>query len=130
MIKVVAQGNLVSDVEIKKVGEDNQHTVAVFTVASNRPGKDGADFLRVETWGSMAENCAKYLKKGSGVCCSGDLSIDSYFKDDEKRVAVKLVNVQVEFTDRKGQGTNSTTEEAHESASSDRSNKAKKKTQK
>ncbi len=99
MIKTTIQGNLTNDVELKTIGEDRK--VAVFSVASNRPGKDSPDVLRVEVWGASAENCAKFLKKGSGVCCSGDLNIDTYIKEDERRVAVKLVNVQVEFTDRK-----------------------------
>lgn len=102
MIKAFIQGNLAGNVELKQIG-DNERQVAVFTVASNRPGKNGADFLRVEVWGASAKNCAKYLKKGCGVCCTGDLNIDTYVKDDEHRVAVKLVNTQVEFTDRKPQ---------------------------
>jgi len=101
MIKTTIQGNLISEVEIKLIGEDKK--VAVLSVASNRPGKDFPDILRVEVWGAVADNCAKYLKKGSGVCCNGDLNIDTYTKDDERRVAVKLVNAQVEFTDRKPQ---------------------------
>lgn len=100
MIKAFIQGNLTNDVELKTVGESEKH-VAVFTVASNRPGREGADYLRVEVWGANAQNCAKYLKKGSGVCCAGDLQIETFTKDDERRIAVKLVNTQVEFTDRK-----------------------------
>lgn len=51
-------------------------------------------------WGKVAETCKKYLKKGSGVVASGDLEIELYEKDGETRVAVRLVNAQVEFTDR------------------------------
>ena len=102
MIKAFIQGNLTNDVELKTV-KDSEKQVATFNVASNRPGKDGTDYLRVEVWGANAQNCAKYLKKGSGVCCAGDLDIDTYTKDDVRHVAVKLVNAQVEFTDRKAQ---------------------------
>ena len=98
MIKAFIQGNLTNDVELKTV---NEKQVATFTVASNRPGKEGADYLRVEVWGTGAKNCAKYLKKGCGVCCAGDLSIDNYTKDNAWHVALKLTNAQVEFTDRK-----------------------------
>lgn len=101
MIKAFVQGNLISNPEMKRVGEDKQ--VAVLAVASNRPGREAPDILRVEAWGSTADACVKYLKKGSGVCAVGDLNIDVYEKDDERRVAVKLVNSQVEFTDRKPQ---------------------------
>ena len=91
-------GNLVYDPELKTVSDEKK--VCVITVASNRPGKDGADVLRVEVWGKVAETCKKYLKKGSGVVASGDLEIELYEKDGETRVAVRLVNAQVEFTDR------------------------------
>ncbi len=100
MIKAIIQGNLTMDPEIKHVGENEAKTVCTLTVASNRPGKEKASILRVEVWGKIAENCEKYLKKGSGVCASGELDIDTYDKDGEKRTAVKLVNADIEFTDR------------------------------
>ena len=98
MIKTQIQGNLVKDPELKQIDDDRR--VCVLTVASNRIGKESPDVLRVEVWNKAADNCAKYLKKGSGVFAAGDLDIDLYQKDDETRVAVKLVNAQVDFTDR------------------------------
>ncbi len=100
MIKTIIQGNLTVDPETKHVGENEEKTVCTLTVASNRFGKDKPSILRVEVWGKIAENCAKFLKKGSGVCAMGDLDIDLYEKDGEKRTAVKLVNADIEFTDR------------------------------
>ena len=100
MIKTIIQGNLTMDPELKHVGENEEKTVCTLTVASNRPGKEKPSILRVETWGKIAENCEKFLKKGSGVCACGDLDIDTYDKDGEKRIAVKLVNAEIEFTDR------------------------------
>ena len=100
MIKTLIIGNLVTDPEIKHVGENEEKTVCTLTVASNRPGREKPCILRVEVWGKSAENCAKFLSKGAGVGASGDLDIDIYEKGDDKRVAVKLVNAQVEFTDR------------------------------
>ncbi len=99
MLKAQIQGNLVKDPETKTVGDDKK-VVCVLTAASNRPGKETPDVLRIEVWGKVAENCEKYLKKGSGIMAAGDLDIELYEKNDEKRVAVKLVNAQVEFTDR------------------------------
>lgn len=98
MLKAQIQGNLVMDPEVKLVGEEKR--VCILAVSSNRPGKETPDILRVETWGKAAESCEKYLKKGSSVMAAGDLDIELYEKNGEKRVAVKLVNAQVEFTDR------------------------------
>ena len=100
MLQTQIIGNLLMEPELKHVGEREEKTVCTLTVASNRPGRDKPSILRVEVWGKSAENCAKFLNKGSGIFACGDLDIDIYEKDDEKRVAVKLVNAKVEFTDR------------------------------
>lgn len=98
MIKTQIQGNLVRDPELKQL--ENDKKVCTLTVASNRVGKQEPDVLRVEVWGKSAENCAKFLKKGAGIFAAGDLDIDLYEKESVTRVAVKLINAQVEFTDR------------------------------
>lgn len=98
MIKTVIQGNLARDPELKEL--DDGKKVCVLTVASNRIGKNKPDILRVEVWNKSAENCVKFLKRGAGIFAAGDLDIDIYEKDGVTHVAVKLVNAQVEFTDR------------------------------
>lgn len=103
MIKTTIWGNLAADPELREVevGEEKKkRKVCSFTVMSNRFGKEEPDALRVEVWGANADNISKYLKKGSGVVASGDLSIDVYEKDGEKRSSVKLVNADVQFTDK------------------------------
>lgn len=101
MISVFVVGNVTKDLEIKTVGEkDNK--ICNFQVASNRiSDKEKADFISVEVWNGQAENCAKYLSKGSGVAVSGDLIIDEYEKDGIKQYRPKVVNCQVQFTDKK-----------------------------
>lgn len=98
MIKATIIGNLVSNPELKEIKDKK---VCIITIASNRYGKDTPDVLRVEIWGKTAENCNTYLKKGSSVAASGDLSIDLYKKNEDTHVSVKLVNAEVEFMDRK-----------------------------
>lgn len=99
MIKTTIIGNLVSDPELKEVAGGKK--VCVLTIASNRPGKETPDVLRVEVWGKNAENCTTYLKKGSGVAAAGDLDIQLYTKNEETHLSVMLKNAEVEFTDRK-----------------------------
>ncbi len=103
MIKAQAWGYLAADPELRtiEVGEKKEkRSVCVFTIMSNRYGKDTPDALRVEVWGVNADNVAKYLKKGSGVVAAGDLEIEVYTKDDVKKTSVKLVNADVQFTDK------------------------------
>ena len=98
MIKTQIQGNLARDPELRILESDKK--VCILTVASNRISKNKPDILRVEVWNKSAENCVKFLKKGAGIFAAGDLDIDIYDKDGMSHVAVKLVNAQVEFTDR------------------------------
>ncbi len=103
MIKTTIWGNLAADPELREVevGEEKKkRSLCVFTVISNRFGKATPSALRVEVWGSNAENIAKYLKKGSGCVASGDLDIDTYEKDGIKHVSVKLTDADVQFTDK------------------------------
>ena len=104
MIKTFVTGNVTHNPELRTT--DSGKNVTTLRVASNRVGKDGADFLSIEVWGTQAEACCKYLKKGSGIAAAGDLFIDTYEKDDGKRISVKLINAQVEFTDRAPKETN------------------------
>ena len=99
MIKTQIQGNLVKEPELKELEKDKK--VCILTVATNRIGKSNPDVIRIEVWGKVAENCEKYLSKGSGIFAAGDLDIELYEKDGVTHTAVKLVNAQVEFTDRK-----------------------------
>ena len=106
MIKVMAVGNVTKDLEVrsgttKKEGEDKTYKVAKFTVASNRISEDKTDYVDVEVWNGQAENCAKYLKKGSGVAVSGDLTFEEFTVNDEKRFKAVIKNAEIQFTDKK-----------------------------
>ena len=60
--------------------------ITKFSVAVNRPTKPGeekkADFPSIITFGKTAENCAKYLKKGSLVGIEGRIQTGSYKNKD------------------------------------------------
>lgn len=87
-------GRLTKDVEIRRNGE---HSVASFTLAINRPQsgeKQQADFPRIVVFGKQAENCAKYLRKGSLVGVEGRLQTGSYTKEDGTKVFTTDVAAQ------------------------------------
>ena len=74
-------GNLGRDPEMRYL--PNGNPVTSLSVATNRKytGSDGqvvkeTTWFRVSTFGKNAENCAQYLKKGSGVLVEGRLSPD------------------------------------------------------
>ena len=76
--------------------------VARFTIAINRMKKDGgADFPNIVVFGKQAENCEKYLRKGSKVGIEGRIQTGSYEKDDGTRVyTTDVVAERVEFLNR------------------------------
>ena len=65
-----------------------------------------ADFINIQVWGKMGENCANYLAKGRLVGVQGRIQTGSYdAKDGTKRYTTEVVANQVEFLER-GDNTN------------------------
>lgn len=65
-----------------------------------------ADFINIQVWGKMGENCANYLAKGRLVGIQGRIQTGSYdAKDGTKRYTTEVVANQVEFLER-GDNTN------------------------
>lgn len=102
-------GRLTRDPEVRYT--QNQMAVATFTVAIDRPAKDGkkeADFPRVTVFGRQAENCEKYLVKGRKVAIDGRIQTGSYEdKNGNKVYTTDVVANRVEFLewgDRKPSG--------------------------
>lgn len=96
MNKVIITGNLSKDVEKRET--NNGKAVANFSIAVSRPFSDETNYFNVTVWGNQAENCAKYLKKGSKVGIVGTLQNRSYEANDgTKRTITEIVAEQVEF---------------------------------
>ena len=101
MNKVFLIGNLATDVEFRTVGDNvacARFTLAVNRRYTNRDGQRDADFFKVVVWRGAAENCARYLSKGSKVAVCGNLQIRSYeAQDGSKRHVTEIVADEVEF---------------------------------
>lgn len=96
MNKVILTGNLTRDVEKRET--TNGKAIANFSIAVNRTFGEGADFFNITVWNNQAENCAKYLKKGSKVGIVGSLQNRSYEdKDGVKRTITEIIAEQIEF---------------------------------
>lgn len=98
---VVLVGNLTKAPEIRYTGSGL--AVCTFSIAVNR-GKDktgndrGADFPRITAYNKTAENCSRFLDKGSKVCVVGKISTGSYTKDDGTKVyTTDVIANTVEF---------------------------------
>ncbi len=104
MNKVFLIGNLVRDPEISTT--QSGISFCKFTVAvSRRRGEDNdADFIGITAWRATAENCAKFLKKGSKVAISGNIKTGSYEKEGQKVYTTEVVAQEVEFLSTRNSG--------------------------
>lgn len=104
---IVLKGRITADIELKKVGA-NQTSVCDFSVAVNRRfEKDKTDFINCQAWGNTAEFIAKYFGKGKEIALCGELHIDQYEKDGEKRYSTRVKVDNVEFCGSKSDNSES-----------------------
>jgi len=95
---VTLMGNLTKAPEVRVVSGDS--TVAKFGLAVNEhyKGEEKAHFFDIEVWNKQADNCAKFLDKGSPVLVSGKLCQDRWKSEDGSgRSKVKVTAFVVQF---------------------------------
>ena len=109
MNKVFLIGRLTQDPQASTL--DSGHSYCRFSIAVNRSysrdGENRADFINIITWDALAQNCVKYLVKGSQVAVMGSILTGSYERDGVKRPTFDIRADQVEFLSRansNGQG--------------------------
>lgn len=101
--KVFLAGNLTRDVELKTLQSGT--VVGNFSVAINNRRSDGQDdtvFVEVTCWNKTAENCAKFIGKGSNVFIDGRLDMDTWQgQDGKKNTKLKVTALSVQFVSRR-----------------------------
>lgn len=100
--KAMIYGNLTRDPELKAL--PSGMNVCSFSLATNRVYNDrdgnrqeAADYHNIVVFGKQAENCAKYLTKGSGTYVEGRLQTRSWEKDGQKQYRTEVVADRVQF---------------------------------
>lgn len=97
-------GNLTKAPDIRQT--QSGVSVCTFAVAVNRRyadqgGEKQTDFFNVVCWRALADNCGKYLTKGSKVGVHGSLQNRSYeAKDGTRRYVTEIIADEVEFLSR------------------------------
>jgi single-strand DNA-binding protein len=101
MNKVYLIGNLTRDPEVSETSSGVAYcrfSIAVNRNFTNADGNREADFFNIIVWRAQAENCGKFLKKGSKIAVVGSLQNRSYEdKDGVKRTVTDIVASEVEF---------------------------------
>jgi single-strand DNA-binding protein len=100
--KYIAIGNLTTDPKTQQIKDT---TLCTFSLAVNNPvKKDDVCFIDIETWGRTADNCSKFLNKGSKIFIEGRLKYGCWqAKDGSKRCKVSCVGDYVQFMSTKGE---------------------------
>ena len=95
-------GNLTANPEMRYTPSGT--AVAEFAVAAHRRLRSGEDevlFMPVTVWGKTAENCSRYLAKGSSILVVGFLRQETWkTQDGQRRSTIKLVAEDVQFLPR------------------------------
>ena len=109
MNKAILIGNLTKDPEITTT--NNGVSVCRFTLAvsrryANAEGERETDFINIVVWRNLADNCHKFLKKGSKAAVVGSIQSRSYDANDgTKRYITEIVAEEVEFISTKTDAT-------------------------
>ena len=89
MNKLLVNGNIVRDMEVKDTGKC---LVGNFTIANNVGyGEDQkTNFVNCVLFGDRVESLVQYLVKGCKVLIEGELAIEQYEVNEEKRYITKV----------------------------------------
>ena len=94
-------GNLTRDPELSETSSGValcKLAIAVNRTFVNADGNRDADFFNITVWRGQAENCGKFLKKGSKVAIVGSLQNRTYeTPEGAKRTVTDIVASEVEF---------------------------------
>lgn len=124
MNNVVLIGRLTRDPEMKYTTGQNQMAVTNFTLAIDRPVRQGqekkTDFIRVTVFGRMAENCDRYLAKGRRAAVQGRIQTGSYTNKNGQTVyTTDVVAGNVEFLEYGQNGNSSQSQSSQQGPAQD-----------
>lgn len=110
MNKVILIGRLVKDPELRRTNTDIP--VVQFTLAVNRnfAGKGQerqTDFISCVAWRNLAENLARFMKKGSQIAVEGQLQVRN-FEDagGVRRYVTEVICDNIHFLESKNSRSN------------------------
>ena len=110
MNRVFLIGNLTRDPEVSTTANDVvncRFTVAVTRRYNNASGAKETDFFTVVCWRGLAENCGKYLRKGSKVGICGSIQNRNYEGNDgTKRYSTEIMADEVQFLSSRSETEN------------------------
>ena len=117
--KVIIVGNLGKDPEISytpsgmAVARFSVATTDTWTDKATGQKKEKTEWHRIVVFQKMAENCGKFLTKGSPVYIDGKLQTSSYEKGGITRYNTDILASVIQFLGQKPAGQNQGTQQGH-----------------
>jgi len=101
MNKVVLTGRTTRDAELGFIGATGTPKMTFSLAVERNYQKDKnnkkVDFINCEMLGQHTEKLCQYITKGKSILVEGELNIDQYEKDGEKRSFTKVKVDRLEF---------------------------------
>lgn len=106
--KVYLIGNLTRDPETRTLKSGSAVANMRMAISEKYKTKEGKEtesvcYVDVVAWSPLAENCAKFLSKGSPVMVEGMLQLDEWEKDGKKHGKLVVRASAVEFLGKRKQ---------------------------
>jgi single-strand DNA-binding protein len=100
--KVLLMGNLTRDPEVKYTPKGTAVADLAIAINDSYKAQDGTiketvTYVDIEVWGRTAENCKQYLSKGRPIFVEGQLKLDQWEQDGQKRSKMKVRADRVQF---------------------------------
>ena len=101
MNKIILTGRLVRDAELGFIGATGTPKMTFALAVERNYQKDKnnkkVDFINIEMLGQHTEKLCQYVTKGKTILVEGELNIDNYEKDGERRSFTKVKADRLEF---------------------------------
>ena len=112
MNKVVLTGRTTRDAELGFIGATGTPKMTFSLAVERNYQKDKnnkkVDFINCEMLGQHTEKLCQYVTKGKSILVEGELNIDNYEKDGEKRSFTKVKVDRLEFLSGNNNNENKT----------------------
>ena len=98
--KAIILGRLGKDPELKQT---EKTTIAAFSVATSEKfnGNEVTQWHNVKAFGELANNIAKYFKKGDRIYIEGKITYNTFEKDGKKQTYTDIIAQSFSFIDGK-----------------------------
>ena len=112
MNKIILTGRTTREAELSFIGTTGTPKMSFSLAVERAYQKDKnnkkVDFINCEMLGQHTEKLCQYVTKGKSILVEGELNIDQYEKDGEKRSFTKVKVDRIEFLSSNNSNENKT----------------------